>query len=353
MKIEVESFGTLAGGERVPRIVITNSRGLSIAVLPYGVTLQSVRVPLGSTRREVSLGFKTFEGYLQRHPYFGVLVGRCANRIGGAAFDLDGITYRLAANTGANHLHGGIAGFDRYLWSWEEIRATDRAGLRFYRLSPHGEEGYPGFLSVTAVVSLDENDILTFEYEAFTTAPTVVNLTNHTYWNLTGGMSILDHRLKLPGSAYVEVAEGAIPTGRLATVDGPMDFRVEKTVGLDIALVPGGYDHCYTVGDVDSEIPAVSDLESDGRPLRTAARLTAPDGSLGMEVATTMPGVQFYSGNMLPKASPILGQTFIAHQALCLETQRFPDAVHHPDFESTILRPGERYFHLTKHRFVY
>ena len=321
--------------------------GISASVIPYGACLQSVQIP---GRGEITLNFDSLDGYLARHPFFGVTVGRVANRIAGAEFELDGTVYALEKIQGDAHLHGGSGGFHRRLWDWKVVEEGDGAAVRFFRRSVDNEEGYPGNLDVTVTIGLSATGVLRFAYEAECDAATIVNLTNHTYWKLDDRPTILDHELQLFADRYLEVGEDLIPTGRILPADGPMDFSVPHTVGERISSVPGGYDHCYVLPE--SEIGAAAKLDAGPVPeLRQIAALKPHDLSIRMEVWTSSPAVQFYSGNMLPNSPEILGRKFAIHQAMCLETQFFFFFVHHPAFPPIVLRPGEKFRHATEHRF--
>jgi aldose 1-epimerase len=339
--IERESWGTTPEGEPVERYTLTNSRGMSASLIPYGAILTALRVPdRHGAPADVVLGFDTLDGYLGDHPYFGSAVGRVANRIARGRFTLNGREYHLAVNNGPNHLHGGIVGFNHRLWTAELVGDS----VRLSYVSPDGEEGYPGTLSSTVTYSLTEENELRLDYHATTDADTPVNLTNHSYFNLAGSGAILDHELTLMADRYTPVDDTLIPTGEIAPVRGtPLDFTTPHAIGARIARVPGpapgGYDHNFV-------------LNGGGGALALAARVREPGSGRGMEVLTTQPGVQFYSGNFLDGSLAGKGGTrYQKHEGFCLETQHFPDSVNHPEFPSTILRPGETYAHTTIYRF--
>ncbi len=342
MNVETESFGRTPAGEPVHLFTIRNRNELVLRLTDYGAIVVSLEVPDREGRgADVTLGFPSLDGYLGRHPHFGSTIGRFCNRIGGATFTLDGTTYPLAANNGPNHLHGGIMGFNRVMWKGEPVATDEGAGVRFTRLSPDGEEGYPGNLQVEALYFLTHEDEFSVEFRAVTDRATHVNLTNHNYWNLGGSGSgtILDQELELAADRYLPVDEGLIPTGEIAPVEGTaLDFRVPRRIGDRISELEevGGYDHCFVLRDRSGE-------------LSFAARVKDPASGRVMEVYTTQPGIQFYTGNFLD-GSPANGG-FGRHEAFCLETQHFPDSPNKPQFPSTVLRPGEEYHQVTVHRF--
>jgi len=343
MILNQEFLGTTRDGEKVEKFALSNSKGLTAAVMNLGGILISFKMPdrTGAVE-EITLGFDTLDEYLAGHPYFGAIIGRFANRIAQGKFQLDGVEYRLACNEkNINHLHGGNVGFDKVVWQAEPFKNSSSAGLRLSYLSPDGEEGYPGNLRVSVTYTLNEENELKFEYRAEADKATPVNLTNHAYWNLAGAGSgsILDHELLLNCSRYLPVNEALIPTGEMRTVQGtPMDFTTPKPINTDMDKVPGGYDHCFVVDPSDQKLTLI-------------ARLYEPKSGRGMRILTTKLGVQFYTGNLLHKIRGGGGALFDKHGALCLETEFFPDAVNQPDFPSAILRPGETYRHTTVHRF--
>ncbi len=343
MKQTVEYFGQTHDGEEIQGHLLENSSGLSVRLIDYGAIVQSVRFPgKDGTQEEISLGFDRIEGYLLEHPYFGATIGRYGNRIARGEFTLDGETYNLAINNEPNHLHGGSRGFDKAIWASEDRSSGGAASVCFNYSSPDGEEGYPGKLDVWVTYTLDERNNLIIEYKARTSAPTPVNLTNHTYWNLAGaGMGdVLGHELTLVAENYLPVDESLIPTGELAAVEGSaMDFRSPALVGKRIGEVAGGYDHCYVLGDEPSKEP------------RPAAILRDPVSGRCMRVSTTEPGLQLYTGNFLDGINGAGGRSFEQHGALCLEAQHFPDSPNRPEFPSTILSPGEVYSQVTVHEF--
>ena len=339
MSLATEPFGHW-NGQPVPRYILQNTGGVRAVLMPYGATLLSLTVPAATGPVELTLGFDTFEEYLTRSPYFGCTVGRFANRIANGRFTLLGRSYMLARNeNGRHHLHGGLRGFDKQLWASEPFERPGQRGVRFSRVSPDGEEGYPGRLSVAVTFTLTDDHVLECRYEAETDQPTPLNLTNHTYWNLAGSGTILDHELRLAAEAYLPVDETLIPVGPPAPVAGtPMDFRTFHRIGERIHQVPGGYDHCYVLRSSPSPEPVL------------AAELRDPVSGRTLQIETTEPGLQFYSGNFLDNLPGRGGTIYPRHGGLCLETQHFPDSPNRPDFPSCILRPGERFVSVTRHR---
>ena len=343
MELRREAYGSTPEGAQIDCYTLENPGGVEARVITYGCILTSLRMPDRNGRiGEITLGFDDLQGYLSGHPYFGALVGRFANRIAGGSFELDGQRYTLACNEkGRNHLHGGVVGFDKKVWEAQQLRGEDSVGVRFSYTSPDGEEGYPGRLQLVATYTLDRNDRLAFDYRAETDRATPINLTNHAYWNLGGAGSgpVYDHVLSLDCSRYLEVDDELIPTGELLPVEGSaLDFRSGKAIGEDIGQLALGYDHCF-----------VANRASDG--LIPIGRLFHPASGRGLEISTTKPAVQLYTGNFLDGIRGANGALFDRHCALCLETQYYPDAVNRPGFPPAVLRPGETYHHRTVHRF--
>ncbi len=343
MSIEKTLYGTMPDGTEVHQFVLTNAHGLKATLITYGATLTKVETPDRNGKFDViTLYLDSLEQYLAGHPYFGSTVGRYANRIAEARFVLDGTEYKLAANTPPNHLHGGVKGFDKYVWEAEPVEGDSFVGVRFSRTSPDGEEGYPGTLQVQVTYSLTNDNRLQIEYTATTDKPTVLNLTNHAYWNLAGAGSgdVLDHELVLNADRYLPVDQQLIPTGQVAPVEGtPMDFRTPHTIGERIEQVTGGYDHCYVL------------VKKPGEELSLAARVREPKSGRVMEIYTTQPAVQFYTGNFLDGSLTVAGRPCKKHYAFCLETQHYPDSPNRPEFPSTVLRPGQTYHQVTVHKF--
>jgi aldose 1-epimerase len=349
--IEKRPFGTMPDGRTVEVYTLRNDGKMSVDILTYGGVVHALNVPdRDGNVGNIALGFAKLEDYLTKSPYFGNITGRYANRIAGGAFTLDGQTYELAKNNGPNALHGGLKGFDKQLWQAREVSGGDGVGLELTYTSPDGEEGYPGTLTTKVTYVVTNKDELRIDYEATTDKPTVVNLTNHTYFNLAGegSGSILDHELMLNASAFTPVDATLIPTGEIAKVaGGPMDFTSPTRIGArirngDQQLVYGrGYDHNWVL---DKPQPGA---------LTVAARVHEPTSGRVMEISTTEPGIQFYAGNFLD-ASLVgtSGRMYRQSDGFCLETQHFPDSPNHPDFPSTVLRPGEVYRTTTVHHFT-
>jgi aldose 1-epimerase len=339
--IQKEPFGRTPDGTAVEVYTLNNGKGLKARLMTYGATLVSLEVPDRAGKPgDIVLGYEGLEGYIKNSPYFGSIVGRYGNRIAKGRFVLDGVTYRLAANNGENHLHGGNKGFDKVVWKAEPVRESGAVGINFSYLSRDGEEGYPGNLNVTVIYMLTSDNELKISYEAATDKATPVNLTHHSYFNLAGEGDVLGHELTISADAYTPVDAGLIPTGEIRPVKGtPFDFTTPHAIGERIAQVEGGYDHNFV-------------LRSGGGNPAPAARAYETRSGRVMEILTTEPGLQFYSGNFLD--GTITGKgglVYQRHSGFCLETQHFPDSPNKPDFPSTILRPGDVYRSTTIHRF--
>ena len=330
-------------GKPVDMVTLKNKNGIELQALSYGGIITSLRVPDRSgTFADVVLGFDKPESYWgdPPPPFFGAIIGRYGNRIAKGKFTLDGKTYSLATNNGPNHLHGGNKGFDKQLWTITTKESPQGSSAIFTRASPDGEEGYPGTLQARVTYTLTDRNELILEYHATTDKPTPVNLTQHTYWNLAGEGSgdILEELLTINADRYTPVDDTLIPTGDLASVAGtPFDFRQSTAIGARIEqnndqLKKGpGYDHNWV-------------LNRTGSGLEFAARLTDPKSGRTLEIATTEPGLQFYSGNFLDGTlKGKSGHAYVRRSGLCLETQHFPDSPNHPGFPSTILQPGKTY----------
>ncbi|HLB01054.1 MAG TPA: aldose epimerase family protein [Bacteroidota bacterium] len=330
------------GTADITQYVLKNSHGMTAKIINYGATITGIEVPDRDGKAgDVVLGFDSLGGYLRPdNPYFGCIAGRYANRIAGATFSLDGVRYTLAANNNGNSLHGGLKGFDKVVWTASAIDGVN--GVRMTYHSKDGEEGYPGNLSVEVLYKLSEDNSLLIDYTATTDKPTPVNLTSHSYFNLSAGTepTILDHVLMISAARYTEVDKRLIPTGRLPEVAGtPMDFTVPKRVGRDIGGVPGGYDHNWVLDDPNDLSRPVAELYDS-----TSGRF--------MQVFTTEPGVQFYAGNFLDGTLPGKGGVRYRRNAgLCLEAQHFPDSPTRPSFPNTVLRPGGTYTQTTVYQF--
>jgi aldose 1-epimerase len=344
MAVQKELFGHLADGTAVDIYTLVNKAGLEARITTYGAILVSLKTPdRNGVLADVTLGFDDLAGYLGTHPYFGAIIGRYGNRIAQARFTLDGIEYRLAANNNANSLHGGIKGFDKVVWKAEPVESGRGPGLKLTYLSRDMEEGYPGNLAVTVVYTLTDANELEIRYEATTDKATPVNLTNHAYWNLKGEGrgDILGHVLQLEAEAVtaVDSAVNLIPTGEITPVAGtPFDFTTPHAIGERIARVEGGYDHNFV-------------LRGSGTPA-LAAHVEEPESGRVMEVWTDQPGIQLYTGNFLDGSVVGKGgKAYQKHFAFCLETQHFPDSPNHPNFPSTILRPGEVYRTVSVYKF--
>jgi len=336
MSVQTKPFGKLPNNSEVTLFILGNQNGLRASVMNYGATLVSLEAPDRHGHLiDVTLGFDTLDGYVHHNsPYFGCIVGRCANRIAHGEFHLDGQHHRLATNNGPHHLHGGQKGFDKAFWK-AEVGAGKSPSVKFVHSSPDGDEGYPGNLAVTVTYTLTDDNELRIEYAATSDKATPVNLTNHSYFNLAGSGTILDHEVLIASTRYIPVNDSYIPTGKIDSVKGtPMDFTKSTRIGQRIGQVtgdPGGYDHTYV-------------LDTDGKTTRLAARVVEPQSGRILEVHTTQPGVQFYTGNFLNgKTVGKGGRPYHKHAGFCLETQHYPDSVNQPAFPSVILRPGQTY----------
>ncbi|MBJ6120552.1 aldose epimerase family protein [Sphingomonas mollis] len=345
-------FGTLADGRAVEAVTLTNTHGVTARIINYGAILQSVQTPdRAGKSAEIALGYDSMDGYLKAPNYFGATVGRYANRIAGGKFSLDGKQYTLALNNQTNALHGGKVGFDKVLWRIVDVKNGPAPSVTLSYTSADGEEGYPGKLDVTATYTLDDSNALTVEYKAKTDKPTIVNMTNHSFFNLNGegsGKSILTHVLTLPAEQFTPVSAALIPTGeRRAVANTPFDFRTPRVIGdrvrdgRDQQIVFGqGYDHNYILG------------AADAKGLRAAARVEEPSTGRVLEIATNQPGVQFYTGNFLDGTA--IGRSGLAYRqsdGLALEPQVFPDTPNQPAFGSARLDPGQTYRSVIVYRF--
>ncbi len=341
MTIKKDYYGN-AGDSNVYLYTLKNNKGLEVAITNYGGIITSILAPDREGHFEdVVLGFDSLGGYLSGHPYFGCIVGRYANRIARGKFELDGKIYKLATNNGPNHLHGGEEGFDKKIWKATDIVKSDSVYLVLEYTSPDGEEGYPGNLDVKVTYVLNNENELKIYYEAQCDKPTPVNLTNHSYFNLAGAGSgnILDHELMIEADKYTVVDETLIPTGELRPVENtPMDFKNSKKIGKDLDQVKGGFDHNFV-------------LNNKGK-FSKVAEAFEPISRRVLEVFTSEPGIQFYSGNFLDGTETGKNnKTYHKHYGFCLETQHFPDSPNHPEFPEVILTPGEIYQHQTMYKF--
>lgn len=344
--VEKAEIGKTKEGATVESYTLKNKNGVVAKVMTYGATLTEMHVPdQDGKQADVVLGFADLDKYLAGHPFFGSTAGRVANRIAKGKFTLDGKEYTLATNNGPNTLHGGIKGFDKQVWEAKQVNSPDGPGVQFHYVSKDGEEGFPGNLDTTVTYTLTNDNALRISYKATTDKATPVNLTNHSYWNLGGENSgtILDEILYVNADKYTPVDDTQIPTGELKSVKGtPFDFTTPTPIGARIEQTggnPTGYDHNYVLNHAPGQIGL-------------AARLTDPQSGRVMECWTDQPGVQVYTGNFLDGTlTGIGGKPYVKHAAVCLETQHFPDAINHPDFPSTVLRPGETYQTTTIYKF--
>ncbi len=342
MKIESKPFGKTKDGREVTRYTLVNSHGHSVSVMNWGATLLDVMVPDRDGKlANVNLSFDSLEPYLDGHPYFGSTVGRFCNRIEEGKFSIDGKDYQVTINAGKHHLHGGKENFTYQFWEGAPVELEDAVGVKFSLTSPDGQEGYPGTVNATVVYSWNDNDELKIEFTATTDAPTHVNLTNHSYWNLggAGSGSAMDHVATIEADLWLDVDESLIPTGTLNKVDDTvLDFRKPTPFGDRVDELTGtkGYDHCYVV-------------RGEPGTLRAAARVVDPKSGRVLEIETTQPGMQLYTANHLPGNERSNG--YGGHEAFCLETQHYPNAPNRPSFPTTLLKPGETLNEVTVHRF--
>ena len=346
--IQRSVFGKMPDGKTIELYTLTNRRGMQVGITNYGGRVVSIRVPdRNGKMADVVLGFDSLQGYLGNDPYFGAIVGRYANRIAKGRFTLDGVEYKLPVNDGPNSLHGGLKGFDKRVWTAGEI-SSPHAGLELTYLSKDGEEGYPGNLNVKVVYTLTDNNELKIDYSATTDKDTVLNLSNHSYFNLAGqgNGDILKQVLMINADRFTPVDATMIPTGELRSVQGtPFDFRKPTAIGERInqdnrqLKLGKGYDHNYV-------------LNRKGNHLVLAARATDPESGRVLEVLTTQPGLQFYTGNFLDGTIHGKdGKVYGHRSAFCLETQHYPDSPNHPNFPSSELKPGQTYHEVTVFKF--
>ncbi|HHU93450.1 MAG TPA: galactose mutarotase [Halanaerobiaceae bacterium] len=351
-EVSVESFGFLPEGKEVFQYRLKNKNGLELTVINYGGIIKNLFLPdRDGEFADIVLGYDNLESYLGDSPFFGALIGRFGNRIANGRFVLDGQEYELALNDKPGgipcHLHGGNQGFDKVYWDIEPVDRDDAVGLKLSYLSRDGEEGYPGNLQVTVFYYLTDDNVLRVEYYAETDKATPVNLTQHSYFNLKGSGKgdILEHELSINAAKYTPVNEGLIPTGELESVEGtPFDFRSPKTIGRDINIenqqlgYGNGFDHNYV-------------LDGKAGELRQVAQAYEPESGRILDLWTTEPGMQFYSGNSIGEHTGKNGDRYGKHSGFCLETQHYPDSPNQDRFPSTILRPGDKYESITEFRF--
>ena len=347
-------FGATADGHAVELFTLTNAAGIEVRAISYGAILVSIRTPDRTGRlADIALGFDSLDGYLTRSRFFGALVGRYGNRIANGRFAIDGKPFELAINSGTNHIHGGVKGFDKVLWTGEPFERDGAAGVTFSYTSRDGEEGYPGTLTATVTYTLTPRNELVVDYSATTDKPTIVNLTQHSYFNLAGEGhgDVHGHEVMINADRFTPVDAAMIPTGELAAVAGtPFDFRTATAIGARIDAdhpqlkLAGGYDHNFVLNPFDSAQGRPSGLAQGRRAgLRLAARVIERRSGRTLDVETTEPGVQFYTGNKLTGAAGKAGHVYGPRSGFCLETQHFPDSPNKPHFPSTILRPGDTY----------
>ncbi|WP_324721697.1 aldose epimerase family protein [Salinimicrobium sp. HB62] len=343
-----DSFGTTPEGKQIGQYTLQNEQGMEVKIITYGGRITSLKVPdRQGNYEDVVLGFNSLEQYVEENPFFGAIIGRYGNRIAKGKFSLDGQEYTLARNNGENHLHGGIKGFDNGIWKVQD--ASNQNSLTLSYISEHLEEGYPGRLETVVTYTLNDDNSLDVEYEATTDRKTIVNLTQHSYFNLSGDFSkkILDHEVRINADRFVPVNDSLIPTGELDSVaDTPFDFRKPKTLGKEINAaheqlkIANGYDHTWVLNEQDSG-------------MRFAASAVHPESGRRLEVFTTEPGMQLYTGNFLDGTLPLQhGDGYYEKRSgFCFETQHYPDSPNQEDFPSVVLEPGEKYSSKTSFRF--
>lgn len=348
-KVESSYFGSTDDGIEIQEYILKNNHGMMVKIISYGGIITSLEIPDNKGAfGDVVLGFNELKDYQERSPYFGALVGRYGNRIANASFELEGVTYDLAANDGVNHLHGGLKGFDKVVWKIEPKETQQGPSLILSYSSPDMEEGYPGNLSVEVVYILTDQNELKVSYSARTDKKTVVNLTQHSYFNLSGDFSkdILDHRVQILADQFLPVNNTLIPTGDFSSVKGTaFDFLSEKSIGKEIENVDEqlnrgmGYDHCFVLND-------------SNKGMRLAAKVVHSESGRVMEVFTDQPAIQFYTGNFLDGTLPSKQGGFYQHRTgFCLETQHYPDSPNQKNFPSTVLDIGEHYQTQTIYKF--
>lgn len=348
VRLEKTNFGAMPDGRTVWLFTLTNAKGMKAKVMSYGATLTAVEAPDREGKSaDVTLGFDNLPDYLTKNRFFGSIAGRYANRIAKGRFTLDGQTYQLAVNSKPNHIHGGVKGFDKQVWDAEPFEREQEAGVTFTYLSPDGDEGYPGNLKATVIYTLNNRNELSLQYYAETDKPTPVNLTNHAYFNLAGqgNGDVLNHVVMIHADRFTPVNENLIPTGELRAVQNtPLDFTRPVRIGERIEdpcqqmQFGKGYDHNFVLNSQDGS-------------LALAARVSEPSSGRVMEVYTTQPGVQLYTGNFLDGVTGKEGKAYQRRYGFCLETQHYPNSPNQPNFPSTILKPGEKYDQKTVFKF--
>ncbi len=349
MKITQKLFGKTVNGEEATLYTLTNSNGMQVSFTDYGANIVSIIVPdAKGNLADVNLGFENLAGYEENPPGFGSFIGRHANRIGDAKFELNGKVYELDKNDGKNNLHGGAVGYNKFMYETEVYEDDDIASIEFSRLSPHMEQGFPGNLDVSVTYSLTEANELVIEYLAVSDRDTIVNLTNHAYFNLGGhnSGSILDHKVWIKANQFTPTTSDLIPTGEIRDVtDTPMDFRTPKRIGQDIdadyepLLIAGGYDHNYV-------------LDISGTQVERVAELVDDKSGRKMEIFTDLPGIQLYTSNMLsPVKNSKAGAVYEKRSGVCFETQFFPNSIKTPNFTSCMLRAGKEFDSVTIYKF--
>ena len=345
MKIHSDSFGKIPSGKEATLFTLKNDNDITVSITNYGAIITSIKMPDKNGKMEnIVCGFERLEQYLSdeylgSYPYFGAIIGRVGNRIANGHLEIEGKTYKMAINNGPNHLHGGLTGFDKKLWKAEVIKKSDLVGVKLTYVSPDGEENYPGKLTANCIYTLNNKNELGIEYFAETDKTTVVNLTNHTYFNLTGGKeNILNHELKLTATKMTEMTE-QIPTGKIISVKGtPFDFSDFKTFQCDMDGLPTGYDDNYV-------------LDNESGDLKYTGCLRESKSGRQIEIYTTQPGMQLYTGYWNPELTIDGKKKFGSYSGVALETQHYPDSVHHDNFPTTILKPNERYNQKTVYKF--
>jgi aldose 1-epimerase len=339
--IKSEVFGELPSGRKV-NIYTLSSGDIELGVIEYGAAIVSLKVPdRDGEKADIVLGYDDLDGYINDSAYFGAVAGRCANRIRKGTFQLDGERYTLSCNRGKDHLHGGFKGFNKKLWNGEPVEKDNKVSLKLSYISEDGEEGYPGKLNCEVIYSLTEDNTLEIHYTATADKPTIVNLTNHSYFNLAGAGNddVLGHELVIDADRYTELDDDLIPTGEIKPVENTAyDFRTARKVGERIDKV-GGYDINYV-------------LNNSGALSKPAAKVFDPDSGRVIQLFCTQPGLQLYTGDYLDGSTSGKGAAFTKHSGLCLETQHFPDAVNHSNFPSIALRPNETYAHTAALKFI-